>query len=92
MAWGVFSAIGFGLALYFKGQTDWSRATRLGIAFGLAAFPALLLAIVPVTLPTLELLVEGGRPTYQRWRARIFAAAATVTLGVVASVIAAWLS
>lgn len=82
----------FGLAFYLDTQTEWSNLIVLAISLAAAALVGGVTVAIGARLPAFELLRPGGKPSYERWRARIAGAVGTALLGIVVSIVAAQLS
>lgn len=89
VAIGAIAPMWLGFGLLFKYATDSVVGIRLGLSLAIALLLGGSVAFLAFRLPTMELLANGQRPTYQRWRSRILAAAVALVIGIAASIIAA---
>lgn len=82
-------ALFYGLAVYFKAQSDWAFGVQIGVAGLLAVTAFGSFCLMTLRLPTMELLREGQRPAYARRRAQFVSAAVALALSVAGSLLIA---
>jgi len=89
VAIGAIFPLWLGFGLLFRYATDSVLGIRLGLSLAIALLLGGSVAFLAIRLPTMELLAGGQRPTYQRWRSRILAAAVALVIGIAGSLVAA---